>query len=83
MRFDRRSRSPDTEGEWTREELEAMDTQFVAALERAFELGLERRASAAGRVGVPITRTVRLSLPLPQNVWNGLLRSPEHVSVCR
>ena len=38
------------EGTWSRQELEAMNQKFVAACERAFELGLESRASASATV---------------------------------
>jgi hypothetical protein len=48
---------------WSREELEAMNTRFVAALERAFELGLESRASAAGQVALPASSGPRQSTP--------------------
>jgi len=63
----------DKQETWSREELERMDTHFVAALERAFELGLESRESARREVKLPATRTVRLSTPLPLEI--GLLRS--------
>ena len=49
------SRAPievDHEGAWSREQLEAMDARFAAALNRAFELGLESRASATATVAV-------------------------------
>jgi hypothetical protein len=39
-------------GDWTRDELEEMDHRFVAAVERAFELGLESRAAAAATCAV-------------------------------
>ena len=34
-------------GDWTREQLVQQNERFVAAVERAFELGLESRAAAA------------------------------------
>jgi len=37
-------------GDWTRDRLEEMNKNFVAAVERAFELGLESRAAAAATV---------------------------------
>jgi len=75
MRFDILARAPyDLEnGTWTSEQLIEMDMRFVAALERAFELGLESRESARREVKLPATRTVRLSTPLPLEI--GLLRS--------
>jgi hypothetical protein len=33
----------DKQGTWPREKLEAMDSDFVVAMERAISLGLERR----------------------------------------
>jgi len=33
-------------GDWTREQLVQQNERFVAAVERAFELGLESRATA-------------------------------------
>ena len=52
MRFDvdLARASDDLDGAWTREQLLEMDMRFAAALERAFELGLESRASG-GRSG--------------------------------
>ena len=46
---------PDDEryGEWSQEQLVEMNARFAAALERAFELGLESRASAAAQVKLP------------------------------
>src|SRR5262245_36098092 len=38
------------DGLWPRDRLEQMDASFVAAVERAFELGLESRAAAAATV---------------------------------
>src|SRR5215831_5747690 len=35
------------DGLWSRDQLEQMNASFVAAVERAFELGLESRAAAA------------------------------------
>jgi hypothetical protein len=47
MRIDLRSRYAEADpGDWTKEELEAMDARFVAALERAFRSGREHRESA-------------------------------------
>jgi hypothetical protein len=39
-------------GDWTRDELGEMDHRFVAAVERAFELGLESRAAASATYAV-------------------------------
>jgi len=41
------------DGTWPREQLEAMNEHFSAALNRAFELGLESRKSAASQVALP------------------------------
>src|SRR5262249_11632693 len=41
------------------EQLLEMNARFVAALEQAFELGLERRASAASQVNLPAARAGR------------------------
>jgi hypothetical protein len=38
------------EGLWSRDRLLAMDASYTAAVERAFELGLESRAAAAATV---------------------------------
>ena len=63
------------DGPWTREQLIEMDARFVAALERAFELGLESRASAAGQVKLPVSPVPRWVTPLPREVQEGLWRS--------
>src|SRR5262245_32662826 len=39
-----------SDGLWSRAQLERMNAQYVAAVERAFELGLESRAAAAATV---------------------------------
>jgi hypothetical protein len=64
------------DGAWTREQLLDMDSRFAAALERAFELGLESRASAAAQVRLP-TNSIRFVAPLCPVVQDGLLRSAE------
>lgn len=63
------------EGPWTREELEAMDSAFVAKLEAAFESGLEKRSSAANTVKLPRTSAPRFSTPLTKEICDGLWRS--------
>jgi hypothetical protein len=67
---------PDDEldGIWTRERLLEMDAHFVAALEKAFELGLESRESAAGQVKLPVSRP-RWVTPLTREIQEGLWRS--------
>ena len=40
----------DLHGDWPREQLVQMDNLFTAAVERAFELGLESRAMAAATI---------------------------------
>ena len=77
MRFDILARAPyDLEdGTWTSEQLTEMDMRFVAALERAFELGLESRESARREVKLPASRGPRWAIPLCSAVRDGLLRS--------
>src|SRR5262249_46257681 len=43
-------------GLWSRQELENMNSRFVAACERAFELGLESRAAASAMVRIGAVR---------------------------
>jgi hypothetical protein len=62
-------------GGWTREQLEAMNARFSAALEHAFELGLESRASAAGQIKLPVSLGPRWVTPLTREVQEGLWRS--------
>jgi hypothetical protein len=62
-------------GAWTRERLLEMDAHFSAALEHAFELGLESRASAAGQVKLPVSLGPRRVTPLPREIAEGLWRS--------
>jgi len=40
----------EVEGNWSREQLETMNDRFVAAMEAAFDVGLESRASASATV---------------------------------
>src|SRR6516162_5930182 len=63
------------DGPWSREQLETMNAQFVAAMERAFELGLESRASAANQVKLPTSSGPRFVTPLPREIAEGLWRS--------
>jgi len=63
------------DGLWTREQLIEMDAHFVAALERAFELGLESRASAANQVKLPVSPVPRRITPLTREIQEGLWRS--------
>ena len=63
------------DGLWTREQLEQMNANFVAALESAFELGLESRASAAGQVKLPASPSPRWVTPLTREIQEGLWRS--------
>jgi hypothetical protein len=62
-------------GEWSREELEAMNEKFTAALEQAFACGLESREAARREVKLPATLGPRQSTPLCPVVRDGLLRS--------
>src|SRR5262249_50965493 len=67
---------PEDEREtWTREQLEAMDARFSAALEEAFRLGLESRESAAGQVKLPVSLGPRWVTPLTREIREGLWRS--------
>jgi len=63
------------DGPWSREQLVEMDARFVAALERAFELGLESRASAANQVKLPASTGPRRVTPLTREIQEGLWRS--------
>ena len=71
------SLEPDDEldGAWSREQLVDMNARFVAALNRAIELGLESRASAAGRVKLPATLGPRWVTPLTPEIRDALWRS--------
>jgi hypothetical protein len=75
MRFDYFNDANAEYGAWTREELEAMDARFVAALERAFELGLESRESARREVKLPVSPGPRWSTTPCATAMDGLLRS--------
>ena len=63
------------DGLWSRERLVEMDARFVAALERAFELGLESRASATNQVKLPASLGPRWVTPLTREIQEGLWRS--------
>jgi len=71
------SLEPDDEldGAWSREQLVDMNARFVAALNRAIELGLESRASAAGQVKLPATLGPRWVTPLTPEIRDALWRS--------
>jgi hypothetical protein len=81
MRFDvDLARTPydldgELDGAWTQEQLIEMNARFVAALERAFELELESKASAANQVKLPARSSPRWSTPLCSATCDGLLRS--------
>jgi hypothetical protein len=62
-------------GAWPHERLLEMDAHFSAALEHAFELGLERRESAAGQVKLPASPGPRWAISLPREIQEGLWRS--------
>jgi len=73
MRLDVLSYKPEDEldGTWTGEQLLEMDAQFVAALGRAFERGLESRESARREVKLPASSGPRWAIPLCSAVpWN-------------
>ena len=63
------------DGPWSRERLLEMDAHFSAALEKAFELGLENRASASGQVKLRVSAAPRWITPLTREVQEGLWRS--------
>ena len=65
----------DRDGPWTREQLEEMNARFTERLEQAFELGLERRESAAGQVKLPASLGPRWTTPLTKEIQEGLWRS--------
>jgi hypothetical protein len=70
-------------GGWSREQLLDMDSRFAAALERAFELGLERRASAAAQVKLPASRGPRfVASPCPDGLLHSIA-ADTLVFVCR
>jgi len=74
---------PEDEKEtWTREQLVEMDARFTAALERAFELGLERRSSAAAQVALPASLGPRRATPLTREIQEGLWRSSASDVTC-
>jgi len=61
------------DGTWPREQLLEMDSRFTAALERAFELELERRSSARAQVALPASRSApRWTTPLTREIQEGL-----------
>jgi hypothetical protein len=62
-------------GPWSRERLIEMDAGFVAALESAFERGLESRASAANQVKLKPSLGPRWATPLTKEIQEGLWRS--------
>jgi hypothetical protein len=65
-----RDPADELDGLWTREQLEAQNAAFAAAVNRAFELGLENRASAAREVKLPPSLGPRfVAPPLPDGLW--------------
>src|SRR5262249_16477651 len=60
---------------WTREQLLEMNARFAAALDKAVELGLESRKSAAGQVALPASSGPRWVTPLTREIREGLWRS--------
>jgi|307.fasta_scaffold384625_2 hypothetical protein len=60
------------DGLWLRDRLEQMDASFVAAVERAFELKLESRASAAATVSFRNGKAAALEGAL-EGAWNSLI----------
>jgi len=63
------------DGLWSREQLIEMNARFTERLERAFALGLESRASAAGQVKLPASPSPRWVSPLTREIQEGLWRS--------
>jgi hypothetical protein len=68
---------PDDErwGQWSQDELETMNTRFVAAMETAFQSGQEHRESAAAQVKLPVNSGPRFVAPLCPATSSGLFRS--------
>ena len=64
------------DGLWSREQLEEMDNRFTAAVERAFELGLESRAAAGATYDVKMNGRRRLAEEAAvESAWHYLLTS--------
>jgi len=60
------------DGVWPRDRLLAMDASYTAAVERAFELGLESRAAAAATVSFRNGKAAALEGAL-EGAWNSLI----------
>jgi hypothetical protein len=56
------------DGVWPRDRLLAMDASYVAAVERAFELGLESRAAAGATVSFRNGKAAAI-----EGAWNSLI----------
>jgi hypothetical protein len=69
------------DGPWTREQLLEMDARFTEQLEKAFRLGLESRASAAGQVKLPASTGPRRVTPLTREIQEGLWSSAANALV--
>jgi len=77
-----RDPADELDGTWTREQLEQMNAAFTTALERAFELGLESRESAAGQIKLRATLGPRWATPLTREIQEGLWRSSASDTTC-
>jgi hypothetical protein len=64
----------DQDGPWSYDQLQAMNAEFIAKIEQAFESGRDRRSSAENEVKVR-TAMPRGVSPLTKEIWAGLLRS--------
>jgi hypothetical protein len=60
------------DGVWPRDRLLTMDASYTAAVERAFELGLESRAAAAATVSFRNGKAAALEGAL-EGAWNSLI----------
>jgi hypothetical protein len=60
------------DGVWPRDRLLTMDASYTAAVERAFELGLESRAAAAATVSFRNGKAAALESAL-EGAWNSLI----------
>ena len=61
------------QGDWSREQLEEMDRRFVAAVETAFQLGLESRAAAAATYSRNVVNGKQHTEAVIEAAWRYLL----------
>jgi len=75
MRLDVHEPDDEPDETWTDEQLLEMNARFVDRLERAFDCGLESRASAAGQIKLAASSGPRWATPLTREIQEGLWRS--------